>query len=64
MELHAIMDRAGSPMDAHRLFLKESKDLKLSLKDRQVLFTKTLLLVTRSIRRQQLSKLQVYTTSS
>ena len=59
-ELHALMDRAASGLAAYLLFLKEAKDLKLSLIDRAALFSKTLSLIEHAARRTQLSELQVY----
>ena len=59
-ELHALMDRAPSGLVAYLLFLKEAKDLKLSLVDRAALFSKTLSLVGQAHRRTHLSELQVY----
>ena len=59
-ELHALLDRAPSGLAAYLLFLKEAKDLKLSLVDRAALFSKTLSLVGQAARRTQLSELQVY----
>ena len=59
-ELHALMDRAHSGLAAYLLFLKEAKELKLSLTDRSALFSKTLSLVPRAQRRTELSELQVY----
>ena len=59
-ELHALLDRAPTGMAAYLLFLKEAKDLKLSLVDRAALFSKTLSLVEQAHRRTNLSELQVY----
>ena len=59
-ELHALLDRAPTGLAAYLLFLKEAKDLKLSLTDRAALFSKTLSLVEQAHRRTNLSELQVY----
>ena len=59
-ELHALLDRAPSGLAAYLLFVKEAKELKLSLVDRAALFSKTLSLVGQAARRTQLSELQVY----
>ena len=59
-ELYALLDRAPTGLAAYLLFLKEAKDLKLSIADRSALFSKTLSLVGQPHRRTSLSEFQVY----